>query len=202
MKYLALALAATALAFSVEISRGQEAKPAVKITPEGVWVHPYTANRPDTLIDPKAKDTFDELRCTVTETKGKLRIRISGKMKEESGKFEGSPVLHLGKLALVRISEQSGSIEVRKPAIYGVTRYFIAYERNDTKIVPEELKLEKGGDYTWSVKKEDGNFVFTVFLKGEKVNSLSAPEKEVRSFGVAAITRFHGDEADMSLLID
>jgi hypothetical protein len=68
--------------------------------------------------------------------------------------------------------------------------------------VPEELKLEKGGDYTWSVKKEDGNFVFTVFLKGEKVNSLSAPEKEVRSFGVAAITRFHGDEADMSLLID
>jgi hypothetical protein len=28
-----------------------------------------------------------------------------------------------------------------------VTRYFIAYERNDTKIVPEELKLEKGGDY-------------------------------------------------------
>jgi hypothetical protein len=52
------------------------------------------------------------------------------------------------------------------------------------------------------VKKEDGNFVFTVFLKGEKVNSLSAPEKEVRSFGVAAITRFHGDEADMSLLID
>jgi hypothetical protein len=195
-------LAAMFFTLAPQSATAQDAKPLPRIAAEDVSIHPFTANHRDKKIDPKTKGIFDEHRVSVTATKQQTRIRISGKMKNAGGSLEGQPVLHLGKLALIPVSERTGSIKVGAPSIVDVTRYIIALEVADDKLVTEFVELKKGPEYHWSVTKKDGEIVYTVMLDGEKQGSVSAPENQVRAFGIAAFTRFEDNPTDISFSID
>lgn len=166
-----------------------------------VSIHPWTANRRELKIDPKTKGIFDEHRVSVTSGK-QTRIRISGKMKHAGGDLEGSPVLHLGKIALIPISERSGTIKVGEPSASDNSNYLILLEDNAEKLKTEILTLKKNAIYTWSVVNEDGKIVYSVFSDGEKKWSLSASEKDVRSFGIGAWTRFENQKTEIDFAID
>lgn len=177
----------------------KEKPPQVAV--KDVKVHPWTANRRELKIDPKTKGIFDEHRVSVTAGK-QTRIRISGKMKHAGGNLEGSPVLHLGKIALVPISERSGSIKVGEPSATDNSNYLILLEGADEKLKTEILELKKNVNYNWSVVKSDGKIVYTVVSDGEKKWSLTASEKDVRSFGIGAWTRFEDQKTEIDFTID
>jgi len=172
------------------------------ILAKDVKVYPYSNNRPNVKIDPKTKGIFDEHKVTVTAGKEQTRIRIKGEMKNPDGKIEGAPVLHLGKIALMPISERAGTIKVGEPSIDGSVRYIIVLEVAGEKLKTDTMDLKKGVDYNWSVAKRDGTITFAVFEGGEKKWSLAASENDVKAFGVGAFTRFEKQKTEIDFSID
>lgn len=179
----------------------REEKPLPQVGVKDVSIHPWTANRRELKIDPKTKGIFDEHRVSVTAGK-QTRIRISGKMKHAGGDLEGAPVVHLGKIALVPISERSGTIKVGEPSASDNSNYLILLEDANEKLKTEFIILKKGTIYNWSVVKSDGRIVYSVSLDGEKKWSLSGSEKDVRSFGIGAWTRFENQKTEIDFAID
>lgn len=166
-----------------------------------VSIHPWTANRRDLKIDPKTKGVFDEHRVSVTSGK-QTRIRISGKMKHAGGDLDGAPVLHLGKIALIPIAERSGTIKVGEPSASDNSNYLILLEGEDEKLKTQFLELKKGVSYDWDVAKSEGRVVYKVSLDGEAKWTLSASEKDVKSFGIGAWTRFENQKTEIDFTID
>lgn len=196
-------LSLVALGFScLPLSAQEPAKAKLApISGKDVSVFPYSNNRANVKIDPKTKGIFDEHKVTVTAGKEQTRIRIKGEMKHEGGKIEGSPVLHLGKIALVPISERSGSLKAGEPSIKGSVRYIIVFDLGGEQLKTEELDLKKGVDYNWSVTIKDGTVTFAVFEGGDKKWSLAAAENVVKSFGIGGFTRFAGEKTEVDFSI-
>ncbi|MEK7949896.1 hypothetical protein [Luteolibacter soli] len=196
--------AVAALFLSCLPSSAQEAK-TEKLAPilaKDVSIYPYSNNRPNVKIDPKTKGIFDEHKVTVTAAKEQTRIRIKGEMKNPDGKIEGAPVLHLGKIAMIPISERAGALKVGEPAIEGSVRYIIVLEVADDKLKTDSMDLKKGVDYNWSVAKKDGQITFAVFQGGEKKWSVAAPENDVKAFGIGAFTRFEKQRTEIDFSIN
>lgn len=199
MRALSLILVLCALA--AQALDAQSVKLLPKVLAKDVSIHPFTGNASDRKIDPKTKGVFDELRVTVTST-SQTRIRISGKMEKESGSLEGRPVLHLGKLALVAITERSGFLNVGVSSVVDATKYYVVFEVEDQKLSTKAITLDKDVNYTWAIVKKDGKFEFKIFLGDKVKETISAPENQVKSFGVAAVCRWAGNQADINLKID
>lgn len=176
--------------------------PKDRITGKDISVHPFTTVATDKKIDPKSKKIFDELKVIVTSEAQSARVRITGKKKDESGNYEGRPVNHTGKLALVPFSERKGVVKVGEPSIEDVCRYFLVLELPGDKLESKGLTLEKGVEYQWSISKKDDQVIYTLTSEGKDTTTITAPADQVKAFGIAAVVRWKGNEADVSMTIE
>lgn len=177
-------------------------KPLPQITSEDVSIHPYCSVEPEKKLDLKSKNIFDELRVTVTRG-AQTRIRISGKKKEEVGFYEGRPVLHTGKLALVPIANRSGTVEVKFPTVIDVRNYYICVGYDGEKVKTKDLKLEKNVTYKWKIADENGDTVFRLTdPKGTEIEAIKAATGSVKFFGFGSTVRWKDNEADLAATFD
>ncbi|MCW1885482.1 hypothetical protein OKA04_12150 [Luteolibacter flavescens] len=203
LRFLCRLLPVLALFITADIAsaQGAKGKPA-PITAKEVAIHPWTANRREMKIDPKMKGIFDEHRVTVTAGKQQTRIRIKGEMKNAGGNVDGSPVLHLGKIAMVPYSPRSGTIKVGVSSAEDNARYLIVMEVGEEKLKTEFIDLKEKMDYNWSISGDGSQITYSVFQGGEKKWSLTAPESEIKAFGIGTFTRFEGQKTEVDFTID
>ena len=140
----------------------------------------------------------DELR--VSFAAGELRIW--GKKKVDAVHYNGTPVGHMGKVALLPMSARSGKLTVKMPTAVGVRYYFIVLETADGKFDTTELKLEAGKTYTWGLKIDGRQIKYSVMDGASEVAALSEEVSKIKAFGFAATVRQVGNEADLVASID
>lgn len=170
---------------------------APKLTARDIRGLPFCREFKEQIFKASDRDIGDELRVSSA-----VGLRISGKKRADSTRYNGRPVGHMGKVALMPPGDRSGKLTVKVPSSDDVTYYFAVIETAAGTLDTKVMELKLGKNYTWSLKTTDGQKAFVVLDGATEVATLSGPEKDVKGFGFAATVRYKGNEADLLATFD